>query len=486
MASKKKKRKNMITLLSLCAVFVLLVVVYFAASKWKENDQGETDEVDTGIALLAVETGDISEIKAESSLFSYTIVAKENQWKFVGDEEFPLATAKIDTMAETLMDLRATSLVLADAGDLAEYGLAQPAITLTVTKKDGESSTLCIGDQSSADGGFYACVGGNKDVYLIGEETQEVFYVSEEELMQFDEVPVFTSDKAAGLKVVSDTYRPFTIKDSTNDLKDLTAMALYTMALYDVYEKPVRVDLTNFSTLMENYTSIGLGEFITYHAADAASYGLSSPTTALTVWYEEEGEEQTKDFTLYFGSRTEDGSGVYVRLEGSNQIFLMAAETAETLLSADIFSVISRFTQMVNITSISGLTVRYKDSERVFGMTHEKVEQEDGSITTNDTFTVDGMELDKEGSDAFRDLYQAIIAVAIEAELPDGAAVGTDEVLALIFFEDGTNEVMHEVRYLSIEGDNTHYAVEENGLCLFMADAAAVDELVAKIKEYQP
>ena len=96
MASKKKKRKNMITLLSLCAVFVLLLVVYFAASKWKDGEEEETAEPDAGMQLLAVETGDISEIKAESDLFSYTVKAEENQWKFVGDEEFPLATAKVE------------------------------------------------------------------------------------------------------------------------------------------------------------------------------------------------------------------------------------------------------------------------------------------------------------------------------------------------------------------------------------------------------
>ena len=486
MASKKKKRKNMITLLSLCAVFVLLLVVYFAASKWKDGEEEETAEPDAGMQLLAVETGDISEIKAESDLFSYTVKAEENQWKFVGDEEFPLATAKVDTMAEILMDFRATSLVLADADDLSEYGLLQPALTLTVTHKNGEVTTFCIGDNSSADGGYYACVQGSNDVYLIEAQTQEAFYLSREDMMQFDTVPTFTSDSAEGLKVVSDTYKSFTIKDSTEDLKDLTAMALYTMALYDVYERPVRVDLTNFATLMENYASIALGEFVTYHAADAALYGLSSPATALTVWYQGEGEEETDDFTLYFGNRTEDGSGIYVRLEGSNQIFIMAAETAETLLKVDTFSVLSRFTQMVNITSISGLTVQYDGSERVFGMRHEKEENENGSTTSTDYFTVDGKELDKEGGDLFRDLYQVIIGVAIEAELKEDAVTGTKEVLALTFFEDGTNEVMHKVRYLPIEGDVAHYAVEENGLCLFIVDAATVDELIVKIKEFQP
>ena len=59
-------------------------------------------------------------------------------------------------------------------------------------------------------------------------------------------------------------------------------------------------------------------------------------------------------------------------------------------------------------------------------------------------------------------------------------------MLALTFFEDGTNEVMHKVRYLPIEGDAAHYAVEENGLCLFIVDAATVDELIVKIKEFQP
>ena len=69
----------------------------------------------------------------------------------------------------------------------------------------------------------------------------------------------------------------------------------------------------------------------------------------------------------------------------------------------------------------------------------------------------------------FRDLYQVIIGVAIEAELKEDAVTGTKEVLALTFFEDGTNEVMHKVRYLPIEGDAAHYAVEENGLCLQIA-----------------
>lgn len=488
MALSKRKKKNMVTLLGLCAVLVLLIVVYFAASKWKGKPEEKESDADPGVQLAAVATADIAEIKIESDLYSYTVAAKENQWVLKEDEEFPLATGLIDTMAEKLGNFETTKLVLAGASDLSEYGLSDPVLKLIVTKKDQEKITLCLGDLSSADGGYYVCVEGSSDVYLVDAEVRNAFYFSEHELIQLDTVPTFTAESAAGLKVVSDTYDSFTIKDSTNDLKDLTAMALYTLALYDKYEVPVRVDLTNFATMMEPYTAIKLGEIVAYHAADAATYGLSEPKTALTVWYEEtDGEEKNKkEFTLYFGDFTEEKSEVYVRKEGSNQIFKMAAETANTLLAPDTFTAISRYTQMVNITSIGGLTLQYDNTERVFTITHETQTLENGSTTTDDYFTVDGKELNEEESELFRDLYQVIIGLQIKAELAESAELGENAVLSLTFYENGSTEAMHTVRYLPIVGNKEYYAIEENGVCLFMAEAAQVDEALRQIKEYQP
>ncbi len=491
MASSKKKKKNMVTLLSLFAVLLLLIVAYMAATKWKDAQKEKDEEqgADEGILLAAVETSEIAAIHIADDLYSCTIEAKENTWVMQGDEEFPLDKTVVDTMAERLKDFRATRLVLPDAQDLSEYGLLEPVLSVKVQKKDGTQLTICLGDNSSADGGYYVCIGGASDVYLVEAGTRDCFYLSQTELMSLDTVPSFSAESAAGLKVTSGEYPSFTIKDSTQDLKDLTAMALYTMALYDVYEKPVRIDLTNFAALMENYTAISLGEFVAYHAADAADYGLLTPSDALTVWYAKtgsDGAEETEEFTIYFGRKSEDGSGVYVRLEGSNQIFLMPVETQESLLAADVFSAISKYTQMVNITMISGLNAAYDKTTRVFGVTHEAAEEGSGTTATTDYFTVDGKSLNEEEGDAFRDIYQAIIALRLTKELPADAQVGTDAVLALTFLEDGTGKEMHVVRYLPVAGDAQHYAIEENGTCIFMADAAPVDALIAQLKEYQP
>lgn len=492
MASSKKKKKNMVTLLSLFAVLILLIAAYVVATKWKDQESKKEAEEggDEGVLLASVPTSEIAAIQITDDLYSCTIAQEQNAWAMQGDEEFPLDTAAVDTMAEHLQDFRATRLVLPDAPDLSEYGLSEPVLSVQVQKTDGTLLTLNIGDQSSADGGYYTCVGGTKDIYLVEADVRDCFYLPQTKLMRLDTVPTFLAEDAVGLKVTSDTYPSFTIQDSTQDLKDLTAMALYTMALYGAYEKPVRVDLTNFSTLMENYTAISLGELVAYHAADAPAYGLSAPADALTVWYtqtEEDGTEQTQEFTVYFGNPSEDGTGVYVRLEGSNQIFLMPAATKEVLLAPDTFSALSKYTQMVNITTISGLHAAYGDTTRVFEITHETEEQESGGTSTTDHFTVDGKALnDAEESDAFRDLYQAVIAIRLTEKLPDSAQVGADAVLTLTFFENDTNEVLHEVRYLPVGGDAKHYAIEENGTCIFMADAAAVDALVAQLKEYQP
>ncbi len=141
---------------------------------------------------------------------------------------------------------------------------------------------------------------------------------------------------------------------------------------------------------------------------------------------------------------------------------------------------------MVNITSISGLTLQYDSAERVFTMTHETQTLENGSTTTDDYFTVDGKELNEEESELFRDLYQVIIGLQIKAELAEGAELGENAVLSLTFYENGSTEAMHTVRYLPIVGNKEYYAIEENGVCLFMAEAAQVDEALKQIKEYQP
>lgn len=489
-SGKKKKKKNMITLLSLCAALIVLIVAYIQASEWKEKKtEEENTQEDTSISFASVETADIDTIRVTGGEYSYAVAARDNVWVMEEDEEFPLNTALLDTMAETLGDFRATRLVLFGAEDLSEYGLETPSLTVEVNRKDGTRLAVRIGDSSSADGGYYACIDGESDVYLIAAETRECFYLSEEDLLLPDSAPAFTASDAAGLKVVSDTYRSFTIKDSTDDLKDLTGMALYTLGLYDVYDEPARVDLTNFETLMENYTSISLGELVSWHEADAAEYGLDAPKTALTVWYTEtdmEDSAETKEFTIYFGGYSEDESKVYVRLDGSNHIFAMPAEDAETLLAADTFSALSKYTQMVNISTIAGLNITYGGTTRVCELTHETAEGESGGTTT-DYFTVDGKALaEEEESDAFRDLYQALIGLKISGELTEGAKTGGDAVLALTFLENDTLEALLEVRYLPIAGDEEHYAVEENGTCRFIADAADVDAMVEQLKEYQP
>lgn len=491
MASGKKKKKNMVTLLSLFALLLLLVVAYMAVTKWKEKEenQDDADNVQDGVQLAAVETVQIEKLSVENDLYSYVAEYADGVWALKGDAEFPLNMSKLDAMAEQLADLRASRLVLTGAEDLGEYGLLGTAMQVTVEKTDKTQVGLLLGDRSGADGGYYACVAGTSDVYLVEENVRDCFYNSKTELMNLDTVPTFASEKATGLKVSGERYPAFTIKDSTGDLKDLTAMALYTLALYEKYEKPVRVDLTNFAALMENYTAISLGEFVSYHAADLEGYGLLKPVDALTVWYTESGEdgtEQQKEFTVFFGNRTEDGSKVYVRLEGSNQSFLMPAETQETLLAADTFSAISVYTQMVNITTISKIDATYAGTKRIFEMTHETVETDSGSTSTKDHFTVDGKALDdEEESGAFRDLYQAIIGVRLTGELLQGAEPGTDAVLSLTFYDNDGGQ-MHQVRYLPVVGDQEHYAIEENGTCLFMTDATLVDTVVEQLKEYQP
>ena len=94
-----------------------------------------------------------------------------------------------------------------------------------------------------------------------------------------------------------------------------------------------------------------------YRSKDLKEYGLDYPKTAVTVSYVNSDDStdtstdtaaaETKDeYTLYFGNMDETGENYYVRLDGSNLVYLLDAKTVSSLLDVDVFSLIEKYTQL--------------------------------------------------------------------------------------------------------------------------------------------
>ncbi len=490
----KRKKKNAITLAAMMVILVLLIVGYVMVSKsQEEKEQKEAEEAakDTSVQLLAAESEQIILIGVDSDAYDYTLKRAEQGWVLAGDEEFPLDTTVPDTMLGLLENFSATRLVLENAPDLNEYGLTEDAFTISLKLADGTDRVIRIGDKSTADGGYYTCMDDGADVYLVEETNRMTFALEEADLLLLDMIPTFSAAYVTGLKVDSDTWKEFTIADVPENEVDLTARNVYTSSLYGVYEEPVHIDSTSFAELMENYTTLAFGELVSYEEAALAAAGLDAPKHALTIDYKDSTTSEPGEFTLYIGTQDADGENYYVRLEGSNQVFLMDKESVETMMTPDIFYAVSKYTQMVNITIVGEVAVAYEatDSEtavtRSFGLTHETT-LENGAQEITDFFTVDGKELTtEEEADAFRDLYQTLIGIKLSGELSDNAALADTSILDITFKADETLDVLRTVRYIPLAEDNTLCAIEVDGKALFTVERTSVEEVIYMLEEYR-
>lgn len=216
----------------------------------------------------------------------------EGNWVVDGEEEFPLNTSKVQVMAGCLGLLTADLEVEAN-GNLADYGLEEPEITVVFTA-NGTTQTLAVGDQ-----------------YPYGDER----YVSSS--LHDGKIYVVTS-------LIADDF-------------DLTRNDLFNAIVLPTDEA-------------DSDTGMAYSYIVDYRRDNFADYGLGEGAEAITVSYEvsedsevevtdgETGETTTetvtntteKAATYYIGTLTEDESCYYVNPEGSDYVIAVEADIIDS------------------------------------------------------------------------------------------------------------------------------------------------------------
>ena len=73
----------------------------------------------------------------------------------------------VSSMVSTLSSFTTDKLVEEKAADLAPFGLTSPSLRVTITKTDGKTQKLLIGDETATSGGFYAKLDNDPRVFTI-------------------------------------------------------------------------------------------------------------------------------------------------------------------------------------------------------------------------------------------------------------------------------------------------------------------------------
>jgi hypothetical protein len=108
------------------------------------------------------------------------------EWKLTAPRAKTLAKTKADGVLGSLISIRASD-VDDPAGDLADYGLAEPSRTGTIIRQDGSQLTVEFGNTREAVGdvraGTWMKVRGEPNVWVVADYTVNNIFKSEEDLL---------------------------------------------------------------------------------------------------------------------------------------------------------------------------------------------------------------------------------------------------------------------------------------------------------------
>jgi hypothetical protein len=124
--------------------------------------------------LLSLKTADLRKIEIRRRDAETTVLESSDgtSWRLTA----PIAAATdadtVSTLTSNLAPLSAEEIVEEKAADLAAFGLADPAWTMTVTLQGGKTHTLNLGDEAPVGSGSYGRLDAGQRVFTIASFTK--------------------------------------------------------------------------------------------------------------------------------------------------------------------------------------------------------------------------------------------------------------------------------------------------------------------------
>lgn len=321
-------------LLLLLTVFILLTACSLLVPRlFPEEDTSLEADENTGFNILTLDSEAISAIswtyENETMMFDYV----DENWVYAMDAAFPTNSQYLETMILDLSDLIATKTI-SDPGDLADYGLDEPACSISIT--ENSTTEILIGDTNAIGDSRYISI-GDGNVYLTDAALYNDFSYTLTDLIQFEEIPDLSTVTAM---TVSTSNRKYAlIPESSDDI---------TVWYYCENNNKIALDDSLTDSFIDTVRYLSWNSCVDYNADDStlSDCGLLEPALTVTITYElttqvDSGEVDEDGNTVYDSTTTTHTFSLelsgniddcqYARISDSNMIYQIDEDIYTTL-----------------------------------------------------------------------------------------------------------------------------------------------------------
>lgn len=418
-------------LLLLCLVLVALGACYLGVRQLTAEPEDEE-----GIALAGPENPTLLSWTAEGS--TLTLERGDSGWSWADDGAFPLDQSVPENMTAALASATASRQIDAPAS-LADYGLEEPALTITVRDEDGTEYTYALGDANDMTGEYYLlCDGDESTVYLVDTQLYDAFHLELYDMVEMETLPEFGSVTALSVEQPGGSL-------SLRYEEDSTGLYYNTGSRWFLEQGDalLALDTSKVSSLTGAVTGLYWKSCVTYDVDDQerAAWGLDDAAVVTVSYFTalDEGEEgaETETFVLLLGGSCDEGT--YAMLEGSAMVYLIDSDTADSLRYASYSSLRSDSICSMDWDTVDRLDITLDGVNYTISFDVTETETDDGETESDTRYTWDGQELDSTQMESLLTALNSLTATA------DASGTGEEEALVTVTFHRNTGDAFGEL-----------------------------------------
>jgi hypothetical protein len=154
--------------------------------------------------VLTIAEDQFKSISLKKTAGDTTVVQKSaaGKWEIAQPKPLPADQDSVASLVSTLSALTSDRLIEESTTDLAQYGLASPALEVVVTKKDGKTEDLLVGDDTPTGGSTFVKLKNDPRIFSVSSGVKSSLDKSSKDLRD-KRLLTFDSDKLTRVELIS-------------------------------------------------------------------------------------------------------------------------------------------------------------------------------------------------------------------------------------------------------------------------------------------
>lgn len=185
-------KKQKIQLYIMVGALLVLVGAFFGVKSYNAHlEEMESLESEPEYTVLDLDEEDVNGFSFDNEYGSYSFEKNSDDegnisWVCLEEADLNLDSDKVSSVLNSILFIQADTCI-EDVSDLEQYGLAEPAVSVSITTGNGESYKLLCGDYNGITSKYYLSLGGENVVYALDSDIKSEINIMPDDLV-VDEV----------------------------------------------------------------------------------------------------------------------------------------------------------------------------------------------------------------------------------------------------------------------------------------------------------